>query len=178
MRFHAVLLASLAAISAAPAAHAADTVTLTLSPGARTAQVGTATASYSATVTAPTSNGGDVNLNGIEFNISPGNNFTVDSDGFNSFPFYLTPGETFTGPLFSVFLPVGTLPGTYAGVIDLIGGASGDSQDILAEQPFTITATAAAVPEAAAWAMMTLGAGAVGIALRRRRHVAGQVRAA
>ena len=58
------------------------------------------TLTYSATAFAPDSNGAAVYLNGDSFNI--GLPLTLDdTDFFVNFPFFLNPGESFTGDLFT-----------------------------------------------------------------------------
>ena len=87
----------------------------------------------------------------------------IQSSGFFSFNLY---GEQlFTGTIFDPTFILGTFA-----LSDVAGG-----------QPvytLTIEAADAAVPEPATWAMMLLGFGAVGFAMRRRRHGEVTVRSA
>lgn len=173
MRLAALSALLTLAVFGAANAHAADTVTFTLLDPVKTVPASGGRVSFTASVAAPITNNGDAFLNGLGFNIYPGNAFSTDeTDFFDTYPLSLAPGESFTGSLFAVIVPAGTVAGPYSGLVSLIGGATDGSQDVLATQSFAITATpTAAVPEPASWAVLTLGIGAVGYAMRRRRFV-------
>jgi hypothetical protein len=60
----------------------------------------------------------------------------------------------------------------------LTGGAGFFSDFEAANLSLGLNGAVAAVPEPATWALMILGFGAVGVAMRRRHSVAAKVRAA
>src|SRR5579872_6928098 len=97
------LLASTTAILlSAPVAHA-DSITLTLASPSQNTLPGH-TLSYIATVSAPTTNTGIEFLNGDLFSVSSPTTLN-DSGYINNFPLDLTPGQSFTGGLFTLFIP-------------------------------------------------------------------------
>lgn len=124
----------------------ADTLNLTLSDPIQSATPGS-TVSFTATASAPSTNGATVFLNSDNYNLdSP---LTLDDDGFFlGFPYSLDPGDSFTGLLFSVEIPVDAAIGTYNGFFEILGGADGNSSDILSTVSFQVnTASANVVPE-------------------------------
>lgn len=98
-----------------------------------------------------------------------------DSDFLNDTPISVTGNYSYSGPLFSVTAPGGTLAGAYVenfGVLfytDPAGGTPAFSQDL----SFTVNvANAAAVtPEPGSWLLLTTGLAGAGM-LRRRFAVA------
>ena len=147
----------------------ADTVSFTLLNPVQNISAAGGTLAYSATVLAPITNTGSEDLDGIQFNISPSNKFVFDSDPFlNNFPYSLAPGQSYTGLLFNLLVPSGSAANSYFGNIELDGGPSNTSLGI---QTFSanVTPTVSAVPEPATWAMIILGMGAIGFAMRRRK---------
>ena len=154
----------------------ADTVSFTLLNPVQSISAAGGTLAYSATVFAPITNTGSEDLDGLQFNISPSNDFVVDSDPFfNNYPYFLSPGQSYTGLLFNLLVPSGTGTDPYFGTVELDGGPSNIS---LGTQAFTanVTPTISAVPEPATWAMMIVGLGAIGFAMRRRKNLSTVVR--
>jgi hypothetical protein len=115
---------------------------------------------FDATVSAPTSNGAAVFLNGDSFNVAGG--FTLDdTDFFNNFPLSLDPGTSFTGDLFVLTIPPGTVDGMYTGTFTLLGGANAAAQNSLGTVDFSVS-----VPEPSG--LVLLLTGMVGLALGAR----------
>jgi opacity protein-like surface antigen len=157
-------LAAAVALVAASAAHA-DTVTLTLSAPTATYMGGTETLTYEATAAASSMNGADVFLNGDSLNVqSP---LTSDDTDSLNFPISLSPGDSFTGDLFTVTVPDGTALGFYPGSFVLQGGSDGGTYDTLATDDFTVTVT----PEPSSLALLTSGTLALGALATGRRRV-------
>jgi hypothetical protein len=122
-------VAVLLTIGLSSAAAYADSITFTLNtPGYIGAGGGSAT--FNATVTAPSSNLAPVFLNGDNFNIT-GPITLNDSDFIADFPVSLAPGASFTGPLFVVTAGPGLPFGTYLGNFELLGGANGNAFGVL-----------------------------------------------
>jgi hypothetical protein len=122
-------VAVLLTIGLSSAAAYADSITVTImTPGY--IGVGGGSVTFNATVSAPTSNLAPVFLNGDSFNISGPFNIN-DNDFFANFPVDLTPGGSFTGPLFVVTGLPGTPFGTYLGAFELLGGANGNANTVL-----------------------------------------------
>jgi PEP-CTERM motif len=148
--FSIALLAVLAL--AMPAS--ADTINLVLSNPVQTAIPG-ATLTFDATASAPGSNGAPVFLVGDNFNITLDGAVIDDSD-FLNFPLSLNPGDSSTGPLFTVALPSTIAPGDYTGFFSIVGGSDSGSQDPIAKVNFEIDAPSA-VPEPSTWLMLATG---------------------
>jgi len=146
-------VAALLTIGLSSVAAFADTVTFTLTSDYASIDWRTGgTATFDATVSAPLTNSADVFLNGDSFNIqSP---LTLDdSDFFADFPFFLAPGDSFTGALFAVTMPPNTPLGIYLGTFTLLGGPNGGSSNVLGTVSFSV----AAAPEPSSIVMMLTG---------------------
>jgi hypothetical protein len=144
------LLASTTILLSAPVAHA-DTITLTLASPTQNTLPGT-TMSYVATVSAPSTNTGIEFLNGDLFSLS--SPITLNDSGYiNNFPLDLTPGQSFTGVLFTLFVPSTAKPGLYPGSFSITGGSNSSSNDVLA----TVTFNAAVAPEPSSLLLMGTG---------------------
>jgi hypothetical protein len=147
----------------------ADTITLTLTDPIQNGSTSLGSSlSFDATVSAPVTNGGDVFLNSDSFNVDAP--LTLDDSAFSGFPFFLNPGDTFTGLLFTVFLPTTTANAVYNGSFSILGGADGDASNDLADVTFEVTT----VPEATTpepTTLLLLGAGLPGLAAMIRRKL-------
>ena len=68
---------------------------------------------------------------------------TLDDTAFWNIPYPLNPagdsGDSYTGALFDVTVPLGTAAGTYVGEYQVFGGSNTDASDLLGDEPFTIT---------------------------------------
>jgi hypothetical protein len=160
------LLGLTAGMLLAVQAHA-DSITLTL---AQPSQVGTGhlggTLSFNATVAAPGSNGAAVFLNGDTFNV--GAPLTLDDDGFFlGFPLSLNPGQSFTGLLFTVFLPTTTPSGLYNGTFSILGGANSNAENDVANVSFSVSTIA---PEPSSILLLATGLSGLVVMIRRKRE--------
>lgn len=162
LAFASIFLMAIATLlSSAPAAYA-DTVSLTLLNPTQSAMDGQ-TLSFYATVSADSSNTGIEYLNGDYFSVTPPT--TLDDTSFQYFPFSLAPGQSYTGLLFTIFLPTSTPVGFYyPGVFTITGGSTDSSTDALA----TATFTAGATPEPSTF--LLLGSGILILAFYIKRQ--------
>jgi opacity protein-like surface antigen len=146
-------VAALLTIGLSSAAAHADTVTFTLTDPTGFIPVTGGSVTFDATVSAPASNGAPVFLNGDSFNITA--HITLDdSDFFNNFPLSLAPGTSFTGDLFVLTAPPGTLFGTYPGTFTLLGGADSNAGNTLGTVNFALV-----TPEPSSIVLMMTGMG-------------------
>ena len=133
----------------------------TISPGG--------TVAFNATVTNTT--GAAIFLNGdsstLDALLDPSD--LSDAD-YASFPLSLDPGASFTGPLFTVTVPLGTPGGIYAGSFEITGGGDGSASFSLGSADFNIdvTGTGAVVPEPSGLVLMFSGIAGLAGTLRRR----------
>lgn len=120
----------------------ADSLTLTLAAPDQTGGGGQ-TLTFYATVT--NNSGATVYLNGDGIYVdSP---LTLDdTDYYNNFPASLAPAGTYSGDLFTVTIPDGTPLGLYTGYFNIVGGADGNAQDVIASASFDITVTPEPAP--------------------------------
>ncbi len=173
------LYALLAASLTAAVAHA-DTVTLTLSPSTVSTAPGT-TAAYTATLSAPVSNGAPVSLNGDTITFAAPTDITFDDSGlFANFPASLNPGDSDTAALFTLTVPAAEPTGIYLGSYVLQGGADGNAQISLATQSFTLDVAASApssvTPEPSSYVLLSTGMLAMLALASRKRIVDGAQR--
>jgi hypothetical protein len=144
----------------------ADTITLTLT---NPVQFGGgslgSSLSFNATVAAPGTNSADVFLNEDSFNVDAP--LTLDDDGFFfGFPLSLSPGESFTGLLFTVFLPTTTGNAIYNGSFSIMGGPNGATANDLADVQFEVNT----VPEPTTILMLGSGLSGLVAMIRQKRR--------
>jgi hypothetical protein len=156
------LLAILGALVLTSTAARAETIDLKLSQSTVSTSPGQ-TISFSATISAASTNSAPVNLVSDSANVdSP---LTLDDSPFiTSFPLFLNPGDSFTGVLFDVTVPSTAALGPYNGFFDILGGADSSSQDLLATVPFRVEVT----PEPSSLGLALLGVGVFGLGMAAR----------
>jgi hypothetical protein len=145
----------------------ADTISLNLTAPVQSSTAGS-TVSFSATVSAPGTNGATVFLNGDSFDVtSP--LVLNDNEFLFTFPLSLNPGDSFSGTLFSIDLPSNLAAGLYAGSFEILGGADSGTFDALGSVDFQVNVAPAAstVPEPES--LMLLAAGLPGVAFLVQR---------
>jgi len=147
----------------------ADTLTVNLDSAVQTTTAGS-TVSFFGTVTAPNANGETVNLNSIGETFLGSSDFTIDDSSFyNTFPFTLDPGESFSGLLFTVDVPLDASTGLYPGLVSIYGGSDVDSSDLLGSAAFEVDVPSASpVPEPASLILMMAALPGLGMMMRRK----------
>jgi hypothetical protein len=102
---------------------------------------------------------------------------TLDDTAFWNIPYPLSPagdsGDSYTGALFDVTVPVGTSPGTYTGDFQVLGGSNGGADDLLGDEDFTITVEGAASPVPEPSSLLVLLSGMAGVVGTLRRRLIG-----
>jgi hypothetical protein len=152
-----------AVLSLTPAA-SADSLNFSLAQPVQVALPGS-TLSFTATVTAPSTNGAAIFLNGDSDNVdSP---LSLDDSGFfGSFPFFLNPGDSFIGTLFTIMVPKFTNQGAYTGFFSILGGSDDGASNVLGTVNFTVYA----VPEPSTILLFSTGLSSFGLMARRLRR--------
>jgi len=92
-----------------------------------------------------------------------------DAD-YANFPPSLDPGESFSDPLFTVTVPLGTPGGIYAGSFEITGGGTNSASFNVGSADFNIdvTGTASVVPEPSSLMLLISGMAGLAGTLRRR----------
>jgi hypothetical protein len=165
-------LASAGLLLSGPAARA-DSYTFVFTNPYQSAVVGD-TVEFDATIiNLDSSNGLYLNGDSMAWLDSP---LTYDDTAFWTLAFSAPlnpagdPGDSYTGALFDVTVPLGTAAGTYEGEYQVLGGSSPGASDLLADQDFTITvgSEASPVPEPSGLVLLLTGLAGLAGTLRRR----------
>jgi hypothetical protein len=82
-----------------------------------------------------------------------------DSPFVTNFPLSLDPGDSFTGELFTVFIPNGTPDGLYTGAFNILGGSPSDFTDVVASANFDVRIT----PEPTSFVLLLTGFVMIGL---------------
>jgi hypothetical protein len=145
-----------------PSPALADTLNLSLSNPVQAAKPGS-TLTFDATVSAPSTNSAAIFLNSDNFTI--GSSLTLDDSDFFNFPLSLSPGDSYTGALFTVTLPADIAYQTYTGSFEILGGADGSTFDTLATTGFQVRVT----PEPSTMLLLATGLGLPAFVMYRKK---------
>lgn len=110
----------------------------------------------------------DVYLNADNYTFSMPGATLDDSPFYDNFPFYLAPGQSYTGELFDITVPANTALGAYDGTFTILGGADGNTYSTLSTADFAVTVT----PEPSTLLLLGSGLFFVAIAFARRQRTA------
>jgi len=136
----------------------ADSLSISLDSPIQTGSAGVF--AFDATVTNNT--GSTVYLNGDSIYVdSP---LILDDSPYNNWPFSLGAGDSYSGLLFNVDVPIGTAPGLYTGYFHITGGADGNAGDVVGEADFDVQVT----PEPSSVVLLLTGMAGLAGTLRRR----------
>lgn len=134
----ALVFALVSAVSSTPAAHA-DTVTLMIDNPVQSMRPG-GILFYEATVAAANTNTGAVYLNADSFSLNAP--FTLDDSSFLlTFPFVLDPGQSYTGTLFDIPVPLDSPIAVFTGLFQILGGATNGDETVLSSANFATAVT-------------------------------------
>jgi hypothetical protein len=154
----AVLTIAGALVFIAPAL--ADTVSYSLTTVDPTVLPG-GSVTFNTSIVAPSSNTGSISILSDSFTSDSG--YSIDDSDFDSTPFTLAPGESYTGPLFSVTTLSTDTAGNYDGFFD-ITFADGAGNMFTDSAPFEVNIA----PEPGTWLLLSTGLAGAGLLLRRR----------
>jgi hypothetical protein len=160
MRYLLLLPMTIACFLLAGAAAKVDPLTITLDAPYQFG--GVSVFGFDATVTNTSAD--TVYLNGDNFSVdSP---LTVDDSPYlNNYPLTLGAGDSASGLLFNVDVPIGTALGLYTGYFDITGGSDANAGDTVGEADFDVNVT----PEPSGWLLLGSGLAALALAKAQRR---------
>ena len=172
----------LAGLIAAPAAHAQ--LSFTLLPGNQSG-IGGDTLHFTGALSNPSTTD-TINLNSDSATFTAPGLTLDDSPFFNNAPSALSPmgsvdgsgnpTDSYTGGFFDITIASdgSALPGTYSGVLNILGGPNAGDLSIVASQKFTVTVQSAPIPEASSLVslslLLALGTGGLIVAGRHKKR--------
>ena len=95
---------------------------------------------------------------------------TVDDNPFGSYPLTLVAGDSYSGLLFNIDVPIGTPIGLYTGYFDITGGSDSNAGDTVGEANFDVYVT----PEPSGLLLLGSGLAALTLAKAQRRKGASE----